>query len=79
MSQIKIISQNNDSTVVEEYIPIPKNENSFQSEAELEQKFIELLKENGYEYVNIKNNNELKQNLRIQIEKLNKFQFTDNE
>lgn len=50
-----------------------------QSEAVLEDNLIKRLSENGYEYVKIKNEDELKANFKIQLEKLNKCQLTDEE
>jgi len=50
-----------------------------QSEAVLEDNLIKRLSENGYGYIKIKNEDELKANFKIQIEKLNKCQLTDEE
>ena len=74
-----IIAQNNLSTVVAEYEPLPRKAKNYQSEAELEKEFIELLQSQGYEYLKINSEKELVDNLRAQIEKLNNYQFTDEE
>lgn len=51
-----------------------------QSESDLENEFIQILKNyNWYEYVDIKTKDELINNLREKIEKLNNIQFTDSE
>ena len=52
---------------------------STQSEAVLEETLIKRLSENGYERIKIKNEDELIVNFRIQLEKLNKCTFTDEE
>lgn len=52
---------------------------AYQSEAELEQGMIAQLQRQGYEYAHIHHEDELIQNLRQQLEKLNDFHFSDNE
>jgi type I restriction enzyme R subunit len=79
MIDIKIVSQNNNSTVVEEYKETTKKSITYQSEIELENEFIKLLQTQAYEYVRIRNNTDLVKNLRTQIEKLNNFKFNDEE
>lgn len=79
MDQIKIIAQQNESTVVSEYQPIKNRQTSYQSERELENALIAQLKNQGYGFLNIKDNSELVGNLRVQLEKLNRFTFTDKE
>lgn len=68
-----------ESTVVAKYIPIERTRTKYQTEEELEQEFIKQLTEQGYEYINIKNENDLIKNLRKQLEKLNDYTFTENE
>jgi type I restriction enzyme R subunit len=75
----RIISQNNNSTLVEEYIKTEKKKTSYETEDELEKKFIKLLQEQGYEYLKINNEDDLIINLRKQIEKLNNYKFSDEE
>lgn len=75
-----ILSENSETTVVAHYEAQPvARETSYQGEEELEREFIEQLKRQGYEYVSIKEENALIANLRAQLEKLNRFTFTDNE
>ena len=74
-----IIAENNNNTVVSEYIVEDKKAKSYQSESELESDFIEQLKSQGYEYLDINCEDDLKKNIRKQLEILNKFEFTDNE
>ena len=52
---------------------------NYQSEAQLEDKLIEDLVAQGYERANINTIDELYKNLKIQLEKLNKINFTDSE
>ena len=75
-----IIANQNESTVIGEFIPRNNALDKYQSEADLEKEFIEKLVSQGYEYAShIKNEKELLKNLRIQIEKLNDYKFSDNE
>lgn len=75
-----IIANQNESTVIGEFIPKNNASDKYQSEADLEKEFIEKLVSQGYEYAShIKNEKELLKNLRIQIEKLNDYKFSDNE
>ena len=68
-----------ESTVVSEYEPQETRSSAYQSEADLEQAFIDMLTQQGYEYVKIHKYDELVENLRKQLEKLNQFTFTDDE
>ena len=79
MANLNIISQNTESTVVTEYTPVVRKSDAFQSEAELENEFIRLLVEQGYERLTFHTEEELIVNLRVQTEKLNKYKFTDSE
>ena len=74
-----MILTTNESTVVAEYEPQPRRSDAYQSEATLEQAFIKMLSEQGYEYININNENDLINNLRKQLELLNNYSFTDKE
>ena len=77
MENFAIIAENTESTVVAEYEPLFRKETSYQSEAELEKSFIEQLGNQAYEYVKIREEKDLIDNLRLQLEKLNEFKFTD--
>ena len=79
MSTYNIIAETNEATVVSEYIPPARRKRSYQSEAELEKNFIEDLQEQGYEYLNIKTEDDLVENLKKQIEKLNHITFSETE
>jgi len=74
-----IVSQSAESTVVTEYKPQSKRSEAYQSEADLEQEFIRLLCELGYEHLTIHKEADLIANLRTQLEKLNSYRFTDGE
>ena len=79
MSQYNIIAESQEYTVVSEYEHAVSTSEAYQSEAELENEFIRLLSEQGYEYLPIHTEAELIFNLRIRLEKLNDYHFTDNE
>ena len=79
MTNIGLISENDNSTVLAEYKGLNRVATSFQSEAALEKELINTLVEQGYEYLTINNENELILNLRRQLEKLNNYHFTDGE
>ncbi|MGN0655107.1 MAG: type I restriction endonuclease subunit R [Oscillospiraceae bacterium] len=79
MSQYNMIMEMPESTVVAEYEPEKTRSGAYQSEAALEKAFIEMLTQQGYEYVQIHKADDLALNLRKQIEKLNNFSFTDDE
>ena len=79
MSQYNIIVSTSESTVVSEYEPQTKRSDAYQSEAELEKGFIKMLCEQGYEYLTIHNTEDMISNLRLQLERLNKYAFTDAE
>ena len=74
-----IISQTSESTVVSEYIPTERTAKNYQSEAELEKEFINILSNQGYEYINIHSENDLIENLRNKIQELNNYTFSDDE
>ena len=79
MSYFNIVAQSSESTVVTEYKPQSKRSEAYQSEADLEQEFIRLLCELGYERLTIHKEADLITNLRTQLEKLNNYRFTDGE
>ena len=79
MSKVNIISENPNSTVVTEYREVNKKSTSFQREDQLEKDFIKTLVDQSYEYLTIHTEYDLVLNLRKQLEKLNKYTFTDNE
>ena len=79
MPYFNIVAQTTENTVVTEYEPVKARSDSYQSEAMLEQEFIRLLCEQGYEYLTIHTESELIANLRAQLEKLNGYTFSDDE
>ena len=78
-NKYNLVAESTQSTVVAEYTPNGKRISDYQSEAELENAFIEQLKTQAYEYVAITSEADLVLNLRKQLEKLNNFNFTDGE
>lgn len=79
MSYFNIVAQTTENTVVTEYEPIKTRSTGYQSEAALEKEFIRMLTEQGYEYLTIHHERDLIANLRIQLEKLNNYQFSESE
>ena len=79
MSYFNIVAQTNENTVVTEYEPVMKRSDSYQSEAALENEFIHMLEEQGYEYLSLHTEDKLVINLRKQLEKLNNYSFTEKE
>ena len=73
------MSENDNSTVLTEYKGLNRTSTFYQSEDELEKELIKTLVNEGYEYLNIHNEDELIFNLRKQLEKLNHYHFTDGE
>jgi type I restriction enzyme R subunit len=78
-NKYNLLAENSESTVVAEFTPAYRTETSYQSEAELEKAFIKQLVEQGYEYLAIKNEQDLIINLRKKLEELNQMTFTENE
>ena len=79
MNSFEIVASSTESTVVNEYTPEKRKSTDYQSEAELEQDFINRLVSQGYEYITIKSEQDLIDNLRTQLEKLNNYTFFDKE
>ena len=79
MQQYNVIAEQENSTVMAHYEPMPREDKGYQSEAALEAAFIQQLVEQGYERVDIKSEEQLIANLRKQMERLNKLTFSDNE
>ena len=79
MSFYNIIVETNEATVVAEYVPDTVRESSYQSEAALEQTFINQLATQGYERIFVTKENDIIVNLRKQLELLNKYKFSDHE
>lgn len=79
MRDYNILMEMSEATVVSEYTPLKRTSQDYQSEAELENEFITMLSNQGYEYLQIHDSASLTANLRMQLEKLNNYTFTDNE
>jgi len=79
MSNFEIVASTTESTVVAEYTPEKRKSIDYQSEAELEKDFINHLVSQGYDFIIIKSEQDLIENLRTQLEKLNNYTFFDKE
>ena len=79
MNKYNVVMEMNDSTVVTEYEPVKRKSDSYQSEQALENEFIRMLTEQGYDYLEIHNSESLIRNLRTQLEIVNEYKFTDSE
>ena len=79
MSYFNIIAKTTENTVVSEYEPLKTRSETYQSEAKLEKEFINRLKDQGYEYLQIHSEGDLIDNLRKRLEELNSYRFTDME
>lgn len=75
----EIIAENNESTVVAEYHSNNEKKSAYESEKELERAFIALLEKQGYKFKEIHKEQDLKDNLKEQLEKLNDYTFTPKE
>ena len=79
MSKYNVVMETSNSTVVAEYEPLKRKSDSYQSEAALEREFIRMLTEQGYDYLEIHEQDTLVKNLRNQLELLNNYKFSDSE
>ena len=79
MNKYNVVMEMNDSTVVTEYEPVKRKSDSYQSEQALENEFIRMLTEQGYDYLEIHDSGSLINNLRTQLEIVNDYKFTDSE
>ena len=79
MNKYNVVMEMNDSTVVTEYEPVKRKSDSYQSEQTLENEFIRMLTEQGYDYLEMHNSESLIKNLRTQLEIVNDYKFTDSE
>ena len=79
MPYFNIVAETNENTVVTEYEPVTVRPDTYQSEADLEKEFINLLCQQGYEYLPIHSELELIKNLRVRLEELNNYKFSDTE
>ena len=79
MDDYKIIVEQEHQTVMAHYEVEAKPDGGYQSEAKLEHDLIMQLQSQGYEYVQVKDEQGLLQNLRQQLETLNDLKLTDAE
>jgi len=79
MPYFNIVAETSENTVVTQYEPVPKRPDSYQSEAALEKEFIRMLGEQGYTYLSIHTEADLVANLRVRLEELNSYHFSDAE
>jgi type I restriction enzyme R subunit len=79
MDKYNIVAENPESTVVAEYQSPYKRETAYQTEDHLEKAFIQLLQSQAYDYLKINSEAELVNNLRILLQKLNNYTFSNNE
>lgn len=79
MGQYNIIAENENYTIVSDYQAIYRKSDKYQTEAQLEKEFIKTLTEQGYDYLHIHKEQDLVDNLRVQLQKLNDYTFTDSE
>ena len=78
-SQLLPVALTDKYTVVGSYEPDKRNSLAYESEAQLEKRFIALLSEQGYEYLKIHTEEDLVANLRRRLEALNHIAFTEGE
>lgn len=74
-----IIAENENYTIVSDYQAIYRKSDKYQTEAQLEQELIKTLTEQGYDYLAIHTEQDLVDNLRVQLQRLNDYTFTDSE
>lgn len=67
------------STVIASYVADGKSATGYQSEAALEEAFINQLTSQAYEHANIRTPEAMRNNLRQKLEELNEYTFTDAE
>ncbi|WP_418515060.1 type I restriction endonuclease subunit R [Erysipelothrix rhusiopathiae] len=79
MPYINIVAATSENTVVTEYEPVKARSDFYQSEDALENEFVRLLCEQGYEHLYIRSEADLILNLRKKLEELNTYQFSDTE
>ena len=79
MPYFNIVAQTSENTVVTEYKQDKRRSVNYQSEAELENEFISMLCEQGYEHLHIHTEKDLIANLRKKLEELNSYSFSDAE
>lgn len=80
MTEFKTIAESNNFIVLDKYTKIEQSSAGYQSEAELENEFINDLIGQGYEYLpDLNIPDKMLANVRLQLEALNQVQFLDDE
>jgi type I restriction enzyme, R subunit len=79
MNNYNLVAENPESTVVADYQTPYIKATTYQSEAELEKTFIELLQSQAYEYLPIHTEADILTNLRAKLEQFNDYTFSETE
>ena len=80
MTNYTAIAESNNFIVLEQYSKKPKVSESYQSEYDLENEFVQDLIRQGYPYLpNVTNSQTMLANVREQLQTLNNMQFTEGE
>ena len=79
MPYFNIVAETSENTVVTMYEPAPRIYDAYQTEAALEKQLIGMLCDQGYAYLPIHTEEDLIANLRVQLEALNNYRFSDDE
>lgn len=80
MSEYKTIAESNNFIVLDKYTKSERVNESYQSENDLESEFIIDLQNQGYEYLSdLKTQDKMFANVRVQLQNLNKVQFLESE
>ncbi len=80
MAHYELISENDESTIVASYEQSQiVADSGHMTEQMLEDQFVAQLQRQGYEFLPLHSEDELKSNLRLQIQRLNEIVFTDSE
>lgn len=74
----KTIAESNNFIILEKYTKIDQSGSGYQTEADLERELLQDLQNQGYEYLSdLTSHDKLMINLRKQLQRLNKVEFTD--
>lgn len=80
MEQLKTIAESKNFIVLDKYTKLEKTDSSYQSEADLENELIADLQNQGYEFVkDLTDASKMLINARVQLQALNKVEFSDGE
>lgn len=77
--QYNLVAENTNSTVVSQFVSDRVREQAYQSESQLERDLIAQLEAQAYEVIGITSEQDMVDNIRIQLQLLNKFVFSDAE